>query len=49
MVASFAHKGEEICTLLGYYAARRDNSLPNFWDDTLIDLLIIKVETDGFS
>jgi hypothetical protein len=49
MVPSFGHKGEEICALLGYYAARSDNSLPNFWGDPLIDFLTIKVETDEFS
>jgi len=49
IIASFRHKGDEICDLLGCYAARGDNSLQNFWDTPLIDLLILEVGTDVLS
>ena len=48
IIAIFRHKGDEICDLLGCYAARGDNSLQNLRDNPLIESLIIVVETEGF-
>jgi len=47
IIARIHHKGDEIFALSWCYAARGDNSLPNFRDNPLIEFLIIEVETDG--
>jgi len=49
IIASFRHKEDEICDLLGCYTARGENSLPNIRDNPLINLLILEVGTDGLS
>jgi len=33
MISSFCREVDEICTILGYYAACRGNSLPTFRDN----------------
>jgi len=49
IIASFRHKGDEICALLGCYAVRGGNYLQNFRDNSLIDFLILEVGTDELS
>jgi hypothetical protein len=49
IIASFRHKGDEICALSGCYAAKGSNYLPNFRDNPLIDFLILEFGIDVLS
>ena len=42
MISGFYHEVEEICTLHGYYAASRGNSLQTFRDNIPVPSLSVK-------
>jgi hypothetical protein len=42
VISGFRHKADEICTLVGYYAAYSSNSLPTFRDNLLFPFSMMK-------
>jgi len=40
MIPGLCHKVDDICSVLGNYAAYSGNSLPTFWDNLSVHLLI---------
>jgi hypothetical protein len=42
MISGFCHNADEICTLLGYYAALNGNPLPMFQDNISVPLSQVK-------
>jgi hypothetical protein len=56
MISGFRHVVDEICTVLGYYAASISNTLPTFWDNVsvpssrvFLDFLTLEDGTDVLS
>jgi len=48
MISGFHHEVDEICALLGNYAAYDGNSLPVFWNNLSVPTSWVKCPKEGF-